>query len=164
MPLISTATIYNLRDGTSETLPADQAQYRAYFQPAEWSLIKPPPLNWQFELPRYRLTKDLQPAEKSRFRHETPFTEIWSEAWQYGEHFLAGGSEITTTSWPHASMKPLTFGAEKILAFFIGSIKSRLTVSPWFNGQVRLDNGLSGPISFEIKSPKPQHFDTRPAA
>jgi hypothetical protein len=63
MPIISDhITIYN-RDGTSETLPADQARYRAYLHPEEWSLTPPPPLNWDRETPRYKATRRSPVAE-----------------------------------------------------------------------------------------------------
>jgi hypothetical protein len=151
-------TIYN-RDGiTTETLDGDQARYRAYFQPAEWSLIKPPPLGWASIVPRYKVVQDVQPAEKNRFRFENPFAEIWSGAWQYGERLYQAGEEIETTAWPHPSFMPLNFSAERVLEFFKASMKSRLTVSPWLNGQVRLDNGLSGTL------PKLQTMTSRPAA
>jgi hypothetical protein len=158
MPIIDRVTIYH-RDGiTTETLDGDQARYKAYFQPTEWSLIKPPPLGWERIVPRYRVTRDVQPAEKSRFRSETPFTEIWSGAWQYGERSYAAGEEIETTHWPHPSFMPLNFSAERVLEFFKASMKSRLTTAPWFNGQVRLETGLSGTL------PKLQTMTSRPAA
>jgi hypothetical protein len=166
MTIITTATIYNRRDGSSLTLPADQAALRTYYQRDEWSSTKPPPLNWQFEIPRYRLTRDLLPAQKARFRFEPPFAETWdSDVWQYGERPLVTGEEIETTAWPHPSMRPMNYSGEQVLAFFRSAMKSRLTVSPWLNGQVRLDNGLSNvPLLGEVRTPKLQPFDTRPAA
>jgi hypothetical protein len=138
-----TATIYN-RDGTSLTLPADQARNRTYFQPTEWSLTKPPPPNWEREVPRYRATRDLQPAQKSRFRSGPPFSETWqSDVWQYGERPHAASEIIETTNWPHASFAAKNYSAERVLAFFKSEMKSRLPTSPWFNGAVRLDNGIT---------------------
>jgi hypothetical protein len=165
MPIISErTTIYNI-DGTSETLPIDQARYRVYMNPGEWSLTPPPPPNWDRELPLYRLTRDLQPAQKPRFRHEPPFSETWeSDVWQYGEKFLARGTEITSIAWPHPSMRGLTFGAEKILQFYTASMKSRLPVSPWHEGRIRLDNGLSDAPGIVVRAPKLQPMNLRPVA
>jgi hypothetical protein len=165
MPITTTTTIYR-RDGTSETLDAHQALYRTQMQPREWSFQPPAPLGWEFEVPRYRVTRDLKPAQKARFRFEPPFSETWeSDCWQYGEKPLTCGAEISTTDWPHSSMRPLNFSAEKVLAFFNGAMKSRLTVSPWHGDQVRLDNGLSNvPMLTEVKSPKLQPMNLRPVA
>jgi hypothetical protein len=111
----------------------------------------PPPPNWDREIPKYRATRDLRPAPKARFRFEPPFTTLWDiDVWQYGEKLVARGDEISTTAWPHPSMRPLTFGAEKVLEFFKASMKSRLPSSPWYQGRLRLDNGLSGPIEPKI--------------
>jgi hypothetical protein len=166
MPIISDRTTIYRADGSSETLPSDEARYLVYRNPGVWSFTAPPPPGWQFEVPRYRLTKDLQPAQKARFRHEPPFSETWeSDVWQYGEHSLKAKDEITTTAWPHASMRPLTYSAEKILAFYIGGMKSRLTVSPRLNGQVRLDNGFSNvPVLADVRPPQVPPFNSRPAA
>jgi hypothetical protein len=172
MPIISSdrTTIY-CRDGTTASLPADQARYRTQMQPQEWSMTPPPPLGWERTVPRYKVTRDLQPAQKARFRFEPPFAETWqSDVWQYGEHQLKANDEITTTAWPHPSMRPAgsaceAYAAERVMSYFIGAMKSTLPVSPFLNGRVRLDNGLSNvPILSEVKSPKPAPFNSRPAA
>jgi hypothetical protein len=159
MPIINDRTTIYRPDGSSETLPSDEARYLVYRNPGDWSFAPPPPPGWELEVPRYRLTRDLLPAQKARFLHEPPFAETWqSDVWQYGARSYQAGEEIETTAWPHPSMKPLTFGAEKILAFFIGSIKSRLTQVPWHQGRIRLETGLSGAL------PKLQTMTSRPAA
>lgn len=161
-----TTTIY-CRDGTSETLPADQARYRAYLHPEEWSLTPPPPLNWEREIPRYRATRDLQPSPNARHRHEPPLATIFdNNVWQHGEKPLARGDEITTTQWPHSSFRPLNFSAQQVLAFFNGVMKSRLPRSPWYAGQVRLDNGLSGGVIglADVRPPQIQPMNLRPVA
>jgi hypothetical protein len=48
------------------------------------------------------------------------------------------------------------------LAFFGSAPKSRLARSPWFDGQVRLDDGLSGPTDFEVRPPQLKPMDLRP--
>jgi hypothetical protein len=165
MPITSDlVTIYHLPDGATETLRADLARNRVYFQPYEWSLVKPPPPGWDRIVPRYRVTRDVQPAEKSRFRSEPPFTEIWSGAWQYGERPYQAGEEIETTAWPHPSFMPLNFSAERVLEFFKASMKSRLTTAPWHDGRVRLDNGLTGPLPNVVSTPQIQRVNLRPVA
>jgi hypothetical protein len=159
--IISTATLYH-RDGHEKIFTAAEISRMASCGQVgagkDWSSVAPPPLGWERIVPRYRVTRDVQPAEKSRFRFEPPFTEIWSGAWQYGEKSHAAGEEIETTAWPHPSFMPLNFSAERVLEFFKASIKSRLTVSPWHQGRIRLDTGLSGTL------PKLQTLTSRPAA
>jgi hypothetical protein len=157
-------TIYR-PDGTSETLRADLARNRTYFQPDEWSLTKPPPLNWERTVPRYRLSRDLKPAEKARFRSEPPFAETWiSDVWQYGERHYEAFEEISTTAWPHPSMRPLNYAAERVHAFFISGMKSRLQIAPWRDGQVRLEDGISGPLPGHVSSPNVKPMNLRPVA
>jgi hypothetical protein len=158
------ATIYS-RDGSSVTLPIDQARNRTYFEPTEWSLTKPPPLNWQSEIPRYRIVRDLKPAEKTRFRFEKPFSETSSnDSWQYSDRHYEAGETVESTAWPHPSMRAQNYSAERVLQFFNLEMKSRLPVSPWHQGRVRLDTGLSGPTSFEVKPRMPQPMNLRPVA
>jgi hypothetical protein len=157
-------TIYD-RAGGSETLRADQAHYRVHLHPDEWSLTPPAPLNWQYEIPKYRCTRALLPAEKARFRFETPFTEMAMDTWQYGERHYEAGEEVTTTAWPHTSMQGLNFSAQQVLAFFKAEMKSRLTKSPWFDGQVRLSNGLTNaPAVFDVRPPQIKPMNLRPVA
>jgi hypothetical protein len=166
MPIISDRlTIYH-RDGTTETLPADQARYRTYLKPAEWSLTPPPPLNWEREIPRYRVTRDLQPAQKARFRSEPPFSETWqSDCWQYGDRKYAAGEIVETTNWPDASMQGLNYSGQQVLAFFKAEMKSRLPTSPWHQGAVRLNNGFSNlPGISDVKPPQIQPMNLRPVA
>jgi hypothetical protein len=124
-----------------------------------------PTPDWQSVVPRYRVVRDLRPAEKSRFNFEPPFAETWqSDVWQYGDRPLVTGEEIETTAWPHASFRPLNYSAQQVLAFFNGAMKSRMTLSPWFDGRVRLDNGLSGPTFFEVRAPQVRPMNLRPVA
>jgi hypothetical protein len=165
MPIISDRTTIYCRDGTSETLGSDQARYKAYFNPTEWSLTKPPPPGWTREVPRYRVTRDLQPAAKPRFRFETPFAGgVGTEAsWQYGERALKASEEIETREWPHPSFFPLNYSAGKVLDFFNGAMKSRLPRSPWHEGRVRLDDGVSNaPGIVDIRPPRVQPMNLRP--
>ncbi len=151
MPIINDHLTIFRPDGTSQAFPTDEAIFRVRMSPGEWSRSPPPPLNWQREIPRYRVTRDLLPAQKARFRSEPPFAETWqSDIWQYGERAVATGETIETTNWPHPSFRPLNFSAERVLQFFNSAMKSRLPRSPWFGDQVRLDNGLSGPTEIDI--------------
>ena len=156
-------TIYR-PDGSSETLRADLARNRVHFAPDEWSLTKPAPLGWQYEKPRYLVTRDLKPAEKSRFLHEPPFAETASDTYQYGERFLAAGEEIETTAWPHASMQGLNFSGKQVVAFFKAEMKSRLPQSPWHQGRVRLTDGISGSLPNVVQTPRPEPMNLRPVA
>jgi hypothetical protein len=166
MPIISDRITIYCRDGTSETLPADQARYRVYMRPDEWSLTPPPPPNWEREIPRYRLTRDLQPASRARHRFEKPFSETSSnDSWQFSDRHYEAGAEIESTCWPHQSMRALNYSAERVLSYFNSEMKSRLPRSPWHNGCVRLDNGLSNvPAIADVRPPQLQPMNLRPVA
>jgi hypothetical protein len=104
-----------------------------------------PPPGWERETPKYKVTRNIQPAQKARFRYETPFAESSdSDTWQYGERELKAHEIIETREWPHASFRPLNFVAKKIIEFFNLQMKSRLPRSPYDGDRLRLDNGLSG--------------------
>jgi hypothetical protein len=116
------------------------------------------PRGWRTETPKYRATRDVQPAQRERYRGETPFSSSSeNDVWQYGTKIVEAGEIIETTEWPHASFRPLNCSAEKVLAFFNGAMKSRLTRSPWRDGCLHLDDGLSGPTqpSVSMKSGAP---------
>jgi hypothetical protein len=105
------------------------------------------------EMPIYQVTRALKPAQKVRHAFETPFSTIWdSDVWQYGERALAVGERVSTTAWPHSSMRPLNRSAEMILSFYNNEMKSRLPRSPFgSDGRLRLDNGLSNaPLQIDI--------------
>jgi hypothetical protein len=157
MPL--TATIYNRHDGSTETLPADQAALKTYYQRETWSAQPLPPKDWEREVPRYRITRSLRPAQFPRVRLENPHTDLTcGDSWQYSDRHYEAGEEIESKCWPHPSMYPLNYSAQRVMAFFSSAMRSRLTTSPWFGDQVRLDDGLSGPL------PKLQTMTSRPAA
>jgi hypothetical protein len=166
MSITTTTTIFNRLDGSIAVLPIDQARYRTQMRPDEWSTTPPPPLNWDREIPRYKVVRSLRPASRPRYRTEPPFESMSdNDCWQYGDRFYASGEELESFAWPHASMRGLTFGAEKILAFYINTMKSRLALAPWHQGRIRLESGIGGsPVLTDVKSPKPEQFDTRPAA
>jgi hypothetical protein len=164
-------TIYR-PDGSSEMLRADLARNRVYLAPHEWSLVKPPPLNWERTVPRYRLTRDLQPAMKDRFRFEAPYTDLTcGDSWQYGEKFHQAGAEIESTCWPHPSMRPAGpiddpahYAAERVLEFFNAAMRSRLQHSPWRDGCLHFEDGLSGPLPGHVSTPKVAPMNLRPVA
>ncbi len=104
-----------------------------------------PPPGWQYETPKYKVTRDIQPAQKARFRSEPPFSESSdNDCWQYGERELKAGEIIETREWPHPSFWPLNYGAKKVLDFYNLQMKSRFPRSPFQGDRLRLDNGLSG--------------------
>jgi hypothetical protein len=89
-----TTTIYH-RDGREQTVDVHEASRLVgtgtIGADKEWSLHKPPPLNWERETPRYRVTRDLCPAERARYRSEPPFGTVFnSEIWQYAERAYRG--------------------------------------------------------------------------
>jgi hypothetical protein len=158
-----TATIYS-RDGTSVTLPIDQARNRTYLNPQEWSLTKPPPPGWDRTIPQYRASCDLNPAPKARFQFEPPFAVCYDGSWQYGTEPIKSGDIIETKSWPHPSFRPLNYSAGRVLDFFNLRMKSRMGLSPFRGDRIELNDGISGALSFEVKSPQVQPMNLRPVA
>jgi hypothetical protein len=116
---------------------------------------------WETIVPIYRARRAVRPATKARYRAERPFTTMDdNDSWQYGERSIAAGEIVETKAWPHPSFDPLNYSAQKTLAFFNGALRSRLPVSPWHGGQVRLDNGLSdAPMKFDIRPPQIRGMD-----
>jgi hypothetical protein len=122
-----------------------------------------PPDRWEFETPRYRVVRDTQPAEKARFRSETPFASSSSSTtWQYGERPLRAGEIVETTEWPHAAFFPLNFAAKQVLDFFNSRPKSYLQRSPWADGRIHLVDRMSGPAEVHPVPPQLQPVDLRP--
>ena len=143
-----TATIYHL-DGREQTLDVHEASRlvgpRQVGAGAGWSFHKPPPQCWELTVPKYRVTRDVRPAERARYRLETPFSTVFdSSVWQYADRVYAASEIIESKAWPHESFQALNFSAEQVLAFFNGALKSRLPLSPWHENRVRLDNGQIG--------------------
>lgn len=110
-----------------------------------------PPLDWKRTIPKYRVSRDTMPAPKMRFRFEPPFASASdASTWQYGERVHQAGEIIETTEWPNpGTMTPLNYSARQVIEFFTSRQKSRLTLAPWRDDQVFLDDGLSaaGPAS-----------------
>jgi hypothetical protein len=163
-----TTTIYHL-DGREQILDVHEASRlvgpRQVGDGKGWSFVKPPPLNWHLTVPRYKVARDVRPAERPRYRLEPPFgTILDSTVWQYADRAYTAGEIIETKDWPHESFRPLNYSAEQVLAFFKGALRSRLARTPWFEGRVKLENGLSGPATPDVKPPQPTPFDSRPAA
>src|SRR6266850_4819663 len=98
---------------------------------------------WEKEIPKYRVVRPVSPPSRARYRDEKPFSTMAdSDCWQYADRFYAADEIVSTTAWCHPSFEPLNFSAQQVLAFFKAEMKSRLPQSPWFDGQVRLSNGL----------------------
>jgi hypothetical protein len=155
-----TTTIYH-RDGREQTIDVQQAS-RVTYNDKEWSFHKWPPLNWERETPKYRATRDLQPAQMARHRLEPPFEKMWdSDIWQYGERPIMRGEIIESRTWPHESFLAMNYSAGKVLDFFTSRTKSRLPHSPWFVDRIRLDDGLTGQIIFDVRPPQMQPVDLR---
>jgi hypothetical protein len=124
-----------------------------------------PPAGWQFETPRYRAVRDLNPAPKARFRFEPPFSLCYdSDSWQYGTQPVKAGEIIETKSWPHATFHALNYSAAMVLAFFNNRQKSRMQVSPWQGDRIQLDDGLGGTLLKEIARPRVAPSDWKEAS
>jgi hypothetical protein len=110
-----------------------------------------PPPGWECETPKYRATRDIEPAEKTRFRFEPPFAKMASsDRWQYGHKSVERGEVIETKFWPHPSFQPINYSAARVLEFFNARQKSRLPWQPWRRDRVVLDDGLTGPTQPNI--------------
>lgn len=136
-------------DGSSEMLRADLARNRVHFAPHEWSLVKPPPLNWERTVPRYKARWAVRPANFSRQRFEAPWSQqLDSSIGQYLEpgQSIAAGEEVESTAWPAPGFVALNYSAERVIEFFNSAMRSRMANSPWRNGRIELDDGLSGPL------------------
>jgi hypothetical protein len=116
-----------------------------------------PPPGWASEEPLYRVTREIHPAERDRYRFERPFSEQGNmDSWQYGARIYRAREEISTREWPHASFFPLNEVARRIHSFLTIAQKSRLPRSPYDQGgRLQLSDGLSGPLP-KIKTPKPE--------
>jgi len=112
--------------------------------------------DWRRRRPKYRLIRDLKPPAKPRFALEKPWTET-SEAdvWQYLDRPLPAGTVIETTCWPHESLFAINEAARRVLEFYRSSVKSRLTRTPWMDGELRLSTGLEGPGVPFVRPPAP---------
>jgi hypothetical protein len=108
-----------------------------------------PPSGWEREVPRYKATRPVHASPNPRHRLETPFSSLSDHSvWQHAEQGqeVAAGEEVTTKSWPHPSFRALNFSAGRVLDFFNSRQRSRMALSPWRNGRIELDDGLSGPL------------------
>jgi hypothetical protein len=124
-----------------------------------------PPLNWRREVPKYLVVRDVFPSPNSRHRHESPFSQILDgNCWQQADRIHRAGEVIQSTEWPHPTFQPKNYAAQRVLAFFGSAPKSRLARSPWFDDQVRLDDGLSNPLPNFATILKPRGDDRLPSA
>jgi hypothetical protein len=140
-------TIYNTISGEARTVPQAQADHMARNSMGEWSFKQPLPPGWDRVIPRYRVQVDLHPSPLARHRHETPITFSTDSAlWQYAEKPVAAGEIVETTLWPHLSMQPINDSATAVRDYLRDHMNSRLPLSPWRNGRLNLDDGLTGTI------------------
>jgi hypothetical protein len=142
---MTNATIWNQVTGESKTCPQAQADHLARNSMGEWSFKQPLPPGWDREKPKYRVEVNLHPSSFARHRHEPPFTSTTdSTMFQYADRDLRAGEVLELLTWPHPSMTPLNETARRALAYFTSHQKSRLPMSPWVAGRLRLEDGLSG--------------------
>jgi hypothetical protein len=117
------------------------------------SSISAPSPNWEFDTPLYRATRNIHPSPNRRHRLEPPFATMMDpDEWQFGTAPIKSGESVSTREWPHESFFPINHSATRVLQFFKTRTKSRLARAPWANGQIRLDDGLTGPTSISLKS------------
>jgi hypothetical protein len=146
-----TATIYH-RDGREKTVDVHEASRlvgAGHAGPGrDWSFVKPPPIGWERETPKYRASREVRPSPKGRHRFEPPFSMSIDDGhvWQYATRVIAAGEIIETKEWPHPGFHPLNYSAQRVLDFFNNRQKSRLPQSPWFGDSLRLSDGMSGPM------------------
>ena len=163
-----TTTIFHVDGRQREMEVNEAARLIGYGQAGAgrgWSFLRPPPVGWEREVPRYKATRDLQPSPNSRHRLEPPFEKIWDDSvYQYGERPIMRGEIVLTRKWPHESFMPLNFGAERVLSYFNSHMKSRLPGSPFRGDQIVLDDGLTGPAIVQPVAPQLQPMDLRPAS
>jgi hypothetical protein len=112
-----------------------------------------PPQGWDREIPRYRASRDIEPAEKLRFRFETPFSQMAdNDVWQYGHRPIERNEIFESKAWPHPSFLPLNDSAWRVLEFFNSRQKSRLPWSAWRRDLIVLDDGLTGSMQPRISA------------
>jgi hypothetical protein len=155
--------IYNHVTGEVLRLTMADATHRIALDKS-WSREPPPPPGWKRQTPQYRATRDLHPPALDRMRHDTPWASTMDEnCWQYATGPIADGDLVQTTSWPHESFEPLNYAAKQILNFFNMREKSRMQLSPWLNGEVRLETGTEGmsiPVPHVRPKPSLVHTDS----
>lgn len=163
MTSATTGTIYNQHTGEVRTIPMVQAEHMAANSYGEWSFKKPLPPGWDREVPRYRASVDLKPSAYARHRTEPPFASVSdSSLWQYATRPVSAGEELALEVWPHPSMVGLNESAKRVLAYFTSHQKSRLPQSPWRNGRLRLDDGLTGTVPEALRPRLPSAAEPMP--
>jgi hypothetical protein len=151
------ATIWNQITGESKTCPQAQADHLTRNTRGEWKFSKPLPEGWDREVPRYRVHVDLHPSPLARHRMETPITFSTDSAlWQYCEKPVAAGEIVETTVWPHLSMQPLNDSATAVRDYLRDHMNSRLPQTPWRQGRLNLDDGLTGTAPKVLRPALPQ--------
>jgi hypothetical protein len=123
------------------------------------------PAGWERVIPRYRISRELKPGEKTRFRSEPPFSSMSdSDTWQFGTRVMTAGEVIESTEWPHSSMVPLNYSAKRTLEFFNAGIKSRMARSPWQGDRLVLQDGVSSHGAPTYVAPQLKQMDLRPVS
>jgi hypothetical protein len=163
MTSATTGTVYNQFTGEAKTIPMVQAEHMAANSRGEWSFAKPLPPDWDKEIPKYRVERDLYPSGFARHRLEPPFTSTTdSTMYQYCDRPLRAGEVLELTAWPHPSMTGLNETAKRTLAYFTSHQKSRLPLSPWRNGRLWLDDGLTGTVPEALRPRLPTAAEPMP--
>ena len=95
------------------------------------------------EIPKYRASRAVEPSPNARYRLEPPLARIFDDSWQYGIVPVARGEIVVSTAWPHPGFVGLNDTGRRIQEYFQRAQKSRLPLSPWYEGRLRLDDGMS---------------------
>jgi hypothetical protein len=114
-----------------------------------------PSQEWGREVPKYKATRTVTPSPNPRHRTEAPFsTQSDPDCWQFGDRIIEAGEEITSTDWPHLSFRPLNESGRRVMEYFQGAMRSRLPRSPWRDGRVHLDDGLTAVAVSHVPPPQ----------
>jgi hypothetical protein len=162
---MKTISIYNPLDNEIRTLPLIDAEALMRKANSTWTTKLPAPPDWEFEVPKYRVMRDVWPEANPRFRLERPHSGTNLSVWQYAERPYKAGEIVETKNWPAADFFPLNYSAEMVLDFFRTRMRSRLQQSPWFQGRVRLEDGLDAPLPTigQVRTLNMPKFDASPA-
>jgi hypothetical protein len=106
------------------------------------------------EIPLYRATRTVTPSPNPRHRTEAPFsTQSNPDCWQFGDRVIEAGEVIASTDWPHPSFRPLNESARRVMTYFASAMRSRLPRSPWRDGRIHLDDGLTSAAVTNVPGP-----------
>jgi hypothetical protein len=154
--------IFNHDNGEVAHVTMSEATHRISMD-RSWSRDPPPPRDWQREVPKYKVLRDIEPVTVERMRSESPWQQCSDpNLWQYGTRSVKAGEIIECKEWPHESFAPLNYAAKKVHEFFTTRQRSRMNRSPWIEGRVLLDDGMTfSNVSVAALRPAPPMVEVR---